>query len=97
MGWCDDSKHPAYNSLITKPFEHSHENMYRNDHLYDLVVEISHNDSPPMPEFGSAVFLHLKRKAEHPTAGCIAFDKQDLVEILEHADDKTYIEIALVS
>jgi len=97
MGWCDDLKHPSYNTLITTPFTASHENMYRDDHLYDIVVEISHNDAPPIPGKGSAIFMHLKRAANTPTLGCIAFDKQDLLDVLKNATSDSKIDIRLDS
>ena len=38
IGWCDDAKHRCYNQLVSLPFEASHENMWRDDALYDLVI-----------------------------------------------------------
>lgn len=97
MGWCDDLKDPAYNTLIKKPFEASHEDMFRDDHLYNIVVETSHNDAPPVPGRGSAIFLHLKRDESAPTAGCIAFEEQDLIDILRHAPAEAEVTICLKS
>lgn len=95
MGWCDDPKHPSYNRLIAKPFQSSHEDMHRNDDVYDLVVEISHNNDPVVPEMGSAVFLHLKRDDNAPTAGCIAFDEKDLRDVLKTAYTTSEIMICM--
>ncbi len=82
-GWCDDPSHPAYNRPVTLPFAASHEAMWRDDHLYDLVVVVGHNDDPPLPGAGSAIFLHLARQGHWgPTAGCVAFTRDDLLEIL---------------
>src|SRR3546814_19709072 len=50
-----------YNRLVRLPFAASHERMWRDDGLYDLVVEIGYNDMPPVPGLGSAIFLHLAR------------------------------------
>lgn len=81
-GWCDAPDHPAYNRLIEKPFAASHEDLWRDDHLYDLVVVVGHNDDPPVPGLGSAIFIHLQRDDHGPTAGCIAFAREDLLDLL---------------
>ena len=82
-GWCDDPADPAYNRPVRRPFGASHEAMWRDDHLYDLVVVVGHNDAPPQPGAGSAIFLHLMRADRGPTAGCVAFGRADLEAILE--------------
>lgn len=71
-GWCDDPDHSAYNRLVNLPFQASHEAMWRQDRLYDVVVELGYNDDPPHPGRGSAIFLHLARPDFGPTEGCIA-------------------------
>jgi L,D-peptidoglycan transpeptidase YkuD (ErfK/YbiS/YcfS/YnhG family) len=81
-GWCDDPAHPSYNRKVRLPFAASHERLWRDDRLYDLVVVIGHNDDPPRPGFGSAVFIHLARPDFAPTEGCIAFHETDLRVIL---------------
>lgn len=81
-GWCDDPADAAYNRPVKLPFAASHETMWRNDHLYDLVVVVGHNDDPPVAGAGSAIFLHLARPDRGPTAGCVAFERADLDAIL---------------
>ena len=44
----------------------------RDDHLYDLVLVLGHNDRPRVSGRGSAIFVHLAREGLTPTAGCIA-------------------------
>ena len=97
MGWCDDPDHVHYNKKIIKPFDASHEDLYRDDHLYDLVIQIGHNESPTIPGKGSAIFMHLKRDSETATEGCIAFDPDDLLLILKQATSESYIDISLKS
>lgn len=82
MGWCDDPAHPEYNRLVTLPFAASHERMWRDDALYDLVVELGYNDDPPQPGRGSAIFMHIARDDFSGTEGCIALRREDLVTIL---------------
>ncbi|WP_428978579.1 L,D-transpeptidase family protein [Chenggangzhangella methanolivorans] len=62
-GWCDAPGHRRYNRLITLPFSASHETLWRDDGLYDLVVELGWNDRPATPGRGSAIFLHAAAPA----------------------------------
>ena len=50
-----------YNRLVKLPYAASHEELWRDDHLYDLVVVLGFNDDPVVPGKGSAIFLHLAR------------------------------------
>lgn len=81
-GWCDDPAHPAYNTKVTLPFPASHERLWREDDLYDLVAVIGYNDSPPAPSRGSAIFLHVAKADYQGTAGCVALSKRHLLELL---------------
>lgn len=82
LGWCDDPSHPAYNRLVPLPFPLSHEKLWREDHIYDLVVVLGFNDDPAIPGRGSAIFLHLARTDFSPTEGCVACARDDLIEIV---------------
>ena len=84
-GWCDTPGDPNYNRLVKLPYPASAENVWRDDHLYDVVVVIGHNDDPVKPFAGSAIFLHVATDNGDPTAGCIAFTRDDLLKILESA------------
>lgn len=81
-GWCDAPEHPDYNRHVALPFAASHEKMWLDSDVYDLVLVIGHNDDPPVPFMGSAVFVHLAQPDYGPTAGCIAFRRADLETIL---------------
>lgn len=95
-GWCDDPASAQYNQLVTLPFAASHEEMWRQDSLYDLVVEIGHNNAPVIPGMGSAVFLHVASEDGAPTAGCVAFTKSDLLDILAQLGPADAVSIHLV-
>ena len=88
-GWCDAPDHPDYNRPVRLPFAASHEDMWRDDHLYDVVVVLGHNDDPVVPGAGSAVFLHVGRPEYGPTAGCAALSEKDLLEFLALAGPDT--------
>lgn len=88
-GWCDAPAHPDYNRPVKRPFPASHEEMWREDGLYDIVVVLGHNDDPVVPGAGSAVFLHIARPDYSPTAGCAALCRADLLEFLALAGPDT--------
>jgi len=92
-GWCDDSAHPEYNHPVQLPFPASHEKLWRTDHVYDLIIPIGYNDSPPIPGLGSAIFLHAMHDSGRATEGCIALKKHDLLDVLAQVDAQTVIEI----
>ncbi len=89
LGWCDDPASPAYNRLIRKPYRLSHEDLWRDDHLYDLIVEVAYNDAPPVSGKGSAIFIHLSGPIGAPTEGCVALRKPHLLRALKKADRLT--------
>ena len=92
-GWCDAPEHINYNQLMSLPFYHSHEVLWREDKLYDILVEISYNDSPVIPHFGSAIFFHLATSDYNPTKGCVAVTLPDMIEILKSCGPKTHMNI----
>ena len=81
-GWCDDPKDIAYNLPVKRPYPASNEAMSREDGVYDIVIVMSHNDSPVRPNMGSAVFLHICRPDHRPTAGCLAVEPETMAQIL---------------
>lgn len=81
-GWCDDPDHPAYNRLIQTPFPASHEALWREDGAYDVILVMSHNDSPPVPGLGSAVFIHCLQPDHRSTLGCLALSPPDMWTLL---------------
>lgn len=95
MGWCDAPDDPNYNQLITRPYAASHEALWRDDHVYDIIVELAHNDAPVVPYLGSAVFLHVARPDYKATQGCAALALDDLRTVLAKATPETYLEFRL--
>jgi len=94
-GWCDDVESPHYNRLVRLPFGGSHEKMWREDALYDLVVVLGHNDDPPVKGLGSAIFLHVAKDGFKPTLGCVAIEKDALRRFLRQVkpDDRIKVEL----
>jgi len=99
-GWCDDPGDRRYNRPVRLPMGGSravsHERMWREDHLYDLVLILDHNTRPRVARRGSAVFVHLARQVARqvgagqgkagqgfaPTEGCIALRRADMRRLL---------------
>jgi L,D-peptidoglycan transpeptidase YkuD (ErfK/YbiS/YcfS/YnhG family) len=92
-GWCDAPQDPAYNRPVKLPYRASCEQMWREDHVYDLVGVLAHNDDPPVPGRGSAIFLHLAREDYSPTEGCVALARADLELLLSLAEPGSAIAI----
>lgn len=81
-GWCDDPAHGDYNHPVRLPHPASCEEMWREDGLYDVVVVLGHNDDPPIPGLGSAIFMHVAKPDYEGTQGCIALALPDLLDLL---------------
>ena len=82
MGWCDAVGDANYNRLVTLPYAASHERLWREDHLYDVVVILGVNDFPRSKGRGSAIFMHLARPGYLPTEGCVALSRPDMLKAL---------------
>ena len=92
MGWCDAPNDPNYNTRVTRPYPASHEVLWREDHVYDIIVELAHNDDPPVPGLGSAIFMHIAKPDYSPTQGCAALNLDDLLKVLALSDTDTCLE-----
>ena len=76
------------------PYAARHEELWRADALYDIVVIIGHNDAPVVAGLGSAIFMHLASEDYRPTEGCVALARQDLLDVLAGVGPDTFLEIA---
>lgn len=94
-GWCDAPGDPYYNRPVKRPYRAGSEAMWREDHIYDLVVVIGFNDHPVVRGAGSAIFLHVARPTYSATAGCVAIAQTDLLELLPRLGPGATITIRL--
>lgn len=92
-GWCDESSDKHYNQYVRHPYPASAEHLWRDDHLYDLVVVLGHNDRPVRPGAGSAIFLHIASPEFLPSAGCVTLQKEDLLTVLREAKTNSCVEV----
>ena len=83
MEWCDDPANSRYNRLIRRRCAGAVERLSRPDPLYNLIGVLDWNRDPPIPGQGSAIFLHVWRGPRRPTQGCVAFNRKDLLWILD--------------
>jgi L,D-peptidoglycan transpeptidase YkuD (ErfK/YbiS/YcfS/YnhG family) len=81
-GWCDDPTHRDYNRFVRLPHDGRHEELWRQDAIYDLLAVLGWNDSPVVQGRGSAIFLHVARPDYPPTEGCVAVALPDLTRLL---------------
>jgi len=93
MGWCDDPISRFYNRQIKLPSKYSHEKLYRNDDLYDLIAVLNYNTNPIIKNKGSAIFMHIAKNSYRKTEGCIALKKEHLINILGQIKKNTKIKI----
>lgn len=84
-GWCDAPEDDAYNKLVKRPYPASTETLWRDDHAYDLILELGYNDDPITPGAGSAIFLHLAQPDWRATEGCVAVSRETMLAILAAA------------
>ena len=81
-GWCDGALDRNYNRPVRLPYSASHEELWRSDRLYDIVVVVDYNVRRRSRNFGSAIFMHVTDPAYGPTAGCVALERGHLQQVL---------------
>ncbi|MDE1900236.1 MAG: L,D-transpeptidase family protein [Alphaproteobacteria bacterium] len=92
-GWCEIPDDPQYNKLVRHPYAVPVDHLWREDHLYDIVVVLGYNDDPVVPGKGSAIFMHLARPDFSPSAGCVTLAREDLLDVLREADAQSCVVV----
>jgi L,D-peptidoglycan transpeptidase YkuD (ErfK/YbiS/YcfS/YnhG family) len=80
-GWSDGVEDIAYNRPVRHPHPYSAERLWRDDGLYDVIVVLGHNDAPPVPGMGSAIFWHCWSDGA-ATEGCVAIAREAMLDVL---------------
>lgn len=93
MGWCDAPEDSQYNRPVQHPYCASAERLWREDHVYNILVILGHNDDPVVPGGGSAIFWHLAWPDYRPTEGCVALALVDMLDALALAKPGHALEI----
>jgi L,D-peptidoglycan transpeptidase YkuD (ErfK/YbiS/YcfS/YnhG family) len=91
--WCEDPADRRYNRPFRLAAGAPGDRLWRDDRLYDYIVEIDHNTRPRVAGRGSAVFIHVARPGFRPTAGCVALTMPRLRWLLGRVGPKTRIVI----
>lgn len=92
--WCDDPRSFLYNRPLQAPSRLSHEEMWREDRLYDLVGVMDYNLVPRVRGRGSAIFFHIATEELGPTAGCVALRARDMARLAPRLARKAAIFVA---
>ena len=92
-GWSEDPMDRNYNRPVHIPDNSKADRLWREDGLYDFVIELDHNTRPRIARRGSAVFIHVARAGLSPTAGCIALPAPALKRLLAQIARSAVIEI----
>lgn len=85
--WVDDVESPNYNQWVHgNPNAKSFEKMHRDDWLYKAGMVVEYNTAPVVKGAGSAIFLHVWRSPNKPTAGCVAMEEANILAVLHWLD-----------
>jgi len=93
LAWCEDPEDRRYNRPFLRSASEPGDRLWREDHLYDLIVVLGYNDAPRIKGRGSAIFIHVASPGLKPTQGCIALERSHLLRLIEHASRGAEITI----
>lgn len=99
--YVDDPKNPYYNQHVRiQPTDippwFEKQRMRLGDAAYQWMLEISHNQRPAAPGYGSAIFFHVRRGPDKPSAGCTTMALEDLERLLRWIDPAAYPHYVLL-
>lgn len=90
--YVDDSNSPYYNRHVRIdprqgiPPWFEKQKMRLGDAAYKWMLEIRHNQQPAAPGYGSAIFFHVRRGPDKPSAGCTTMAEADLTRLITWLD-----------
>jgi L,D-peptidoglycan transpeptidase YkuD (ErfK/YbiS/YcfS/YnhG family) len=93
MSWCDQPENPNYNRLVKRSIKASHEEMMRDDGLYDICLVLDWNITSRRRNRGSAIFFHLIKPGHEPTAGCIAVSLANMRRLVRYMRKGTIVRV----
>jgi L,D-peptidoglycan transpeptidase YkuD (ErfK/YbiS/YcfS/YnhG family) len=89
--YIDDPNHPRYNQHVrvnpdNVPPWFEKQRMRLGDAAYKWMLEIRHNQNPVAPGYGSAIFFHVRRGPNRPSAGCTTMAVENLEAMIRWLD-----------
>ncbi len=87
--WVDDMYSELYNTFQKGPVNgrwSSAEDLFAIGNVYKYFAVIEYNTVNPLPGVGSAIFLHIWRDQDSPTAGCTALSEENVLKIIRWLD-----------
>ena len=93
MSWCDQPENPNYNRLVKRSIKASHEEMMRDDGLYDICLVLDWNITSRRRNRGSAIFFHLIKPGYEPTAGCVAVSLANMRRLVRYMRKGTIVRV----
>ena len=86
--WISDPALPHYNQhvvvdLANPPPWFAKQQMRQNDPPHAWKVEIRHNEDPPKPGAGSAIFFHIQRGENIHSSGCTTMPRPAILGIVK--------------
>ena len=111
MGWENNPNSECYNQWVKSGYSKAlDESFWREDELYNIILVLDHNGAWPYETErpkgvnttagkGSAIFMHVMKLDEYnkpkPTAGCVALQQNDLLQVLAQLEDSHTIQIKM--
>jgi len=86
--WIDDPANPFYNQHVeidpaNPPPWFEKQRMRLNDPPHRWLIEIRHNADPPVAGAGSAIFFHIQRGPNRPSAGCTVMPEASIIRLIQ--------------
>jgi len=99
--YVDDPKNPYYNEHVridprNVPPWFEKQKMRLGDSAYKWMLEIRHNQKPAAPGYGSAIFFHVRRGPDKPSAGCTTMAVENLEKMIRWLDPRAYPHYVLL-
>lgn len=99
--YVDDPQNPYYNQHVRidprqVPPWFEKQKMRLGDSAYKWMLEIRHNQKPVAPGYGSAIFFHVRRGPNKPSAGCTTMAVENLEKLIRWLDPKAFPHYVLL-
>lgn len=95
IAWCEDPTDRRYNRAFRRSANEPGDRLWRDDHVYDFIIETDHNARPRVAGRGSGIFVHVARPERSPTAGCVALAVEPLRRLCARVGPQTRISVQL--